>query len=106
MLTLLLVSADWNQNRRNTGYANANVYGTHAVQTTFAGFVLLSIANSIMILALGTEPPSHADNAYAASMKRPISGPAGTAAATGPVASDGVPSQRGSLAGGDGQTVV
>lgn len=85
----------WNNNRRNPAYA---AYGQRAVRTTFAGFVLLAIANATMILALGTEPPSHAELAYQKGREsRAV--PLSTAGAATAV-------NTGSLAGGNGQTVV
>lgn len=48
-----------------------------------------------MILALGTEPPSHADNAYAKGLNQRAV----------PMSTAGVNSNSG-LAGGNGQTVV
>ena len=59
------------------------------MRTVFAGFVLLAFANAIMILALGTEPPSHAKAAYAKGREQRAA-----------------PAVTGSLAGGNGQTVV
>ena len=85
-----MLNADWNNNRRNPAYT---AYGERAVRTVFAGFVLLAIANATMILALGTEPPSHAEAAYMKGREQRAV-PVGTAAGAG------------SLAGGNGQTVV
>ena len=95
----ILIAADWNVNRRSGAYGTA--YGTKAVQTTFAGFILLAASNALLILSMGTEP-SHAVTA--------------TSTNNNPVASEyapagGVHSTRNlgaasTVEGGNGQTVV
>jgi len=90
---IMLYCQNWN-NRRRDQVGSLNPFGAKAVRTTFAGFILLAIANALLILSMGTEP-DHRDAQYSA----PV--------ATGPGA-DGVQSTR-TLGGGtapQAQTVV
>ncbi|KAL3136695.1 hypothetical protein ABBQ38_005930 [Trebouxia sp. C0009 RCD-2024] len=78
----------WNNNRRSVG-----VFSNYkSVRTTFAGFVLLAIANSLLILSMGTEPHQNRDAQY------------GAPVATGPVGIQGTRATN--MEGGQGQTVV
>lgn len=84
----MLCCAAWNNNRRSVG-----VFSNYkSVRTTFAGFVLLAIANSLLILSMGTEPHQNRDAQY------------GAPVATGPVGIQGTRATN--MEGGQGQTVV
>lgn len=79
--------AGWNDNRRSGVFTNIK-----AVRTTFAGFILLAVSNSLLILSLGTEPHHNRDAQYGAPVATGQAGLQGTRATP--------------LEGGGGQTVV
>ena len=62
--------AAWNQQRRNIGKAD----GHKRVETVFAGFLLVSIFNSLLILVLGTVP-DESDGVYRKGTSASAAGP-------------------------------
>ena len=86
--------------------ANVSNVTPHRIDAALAGFVLLSIFNTILLAVLGTAP-TVAATAYNNQEVRSTRGPVGTGAVAAPYATTaGAPVSAGAPVAGAGQTVV